>query len=159
LVEDLQTKAPLDWAELQKKVPNVVRLGYHEDATSALSQWHIPLAHYLESWGDALTAGGDYLSMQPMILPLFGGLSEIELINMLLGGPKLQGPELIQETFRLTNPRAIFKQCGRAFCTTVLLRTFKALISKRIQRRRSRNSAPRFRVASAPPTPESPEIV
>ena len=63
LVEDLQTKAPLDWAELQKKVPNVVRLGYHEDATSALSQWHIPLAHYLESWGDALTAGGDYLSM------------------------------------------------------------------------------------------------
>jgi len=37
--------------------------------------------------------------MQPMILPLFGGLSEIELINLLLGGPKLQGPELIQETF------------------------------------------------------------
>jgi molybdopterin-containing oxidoreductase family iron-sulfur binding subunit len=86
LVEDSQTKAPLDWAELQKKVPNIVRLGYHEDATSALSQWHIPLAHYLESWGDALTAGGDYLSIQPMILPLFGGLSEIELMNMLLGG-------------------------------------------------------------------------
>ena len=70
LVEDLQTKVPLDWAELQKKVPNIVRLGYHEDATSALSQWHIPLAHYLESWGDALTTGGDYLSIQPMILPL-----------------------------------------------------------------------------------------
>src|SRR6266699_1127992 len=47
LVEDLQTKEPLDWAELQKKVPNILRLGYHEDATSALSQWHIPLAHYL----------------------------------------------------------------------------------------------------------------
>ena len=26
----------LDWADLQKKVPEVVRLGYHEDATSAL---------------------------------------------------------------------------------------------------------------------------
>src|SRR5262249_16944445 len=47
LVEDLQTKTPLDWAALQKKVPNVVRLGYHEDATSASSQWHLPLAHYL----------------------------------------------------------------------------------------------------------------
>src|SRR5262245_50364455 len=52
LVEELQTKEPLDWAELQKKVPNILRLGYHEDATSALSRWHIPLAHYLESWGD-----------------------------------------------------------------------------------------------------------
>jgi hypothetical protein len=78
-------------------------------------QWHIPLAHYLESWGDALTAGGDYLSMQPMILPLFGGLSEIELINMLLGGPKLQGPELIQETFRLTNPPGDFQTVWSRF--------------------------------------------
>src|SRR5439155_12514459 len=93
LVEDLQTSALLDWADLQKKVPNIVRLGYHEDATSALSQWHIPLAHYLESWGDALTAGGDYLSIQPMILSLFGGLSDIELLHMLLGGSKLQGSD------------------------------------------------------------------
>src|SRR5207244_9037909 len=85
LVEDLQTRAPLDWADLQKKVPNIVRLGYHEDATSALSQWHIPLAHYLASWGDALTAAGDLLSIQAMILPLFGGLCDIELSNMLIG--------------------------------------------------------------------------
>ncbi|HEX3620649.1 MAG TPA: TAT-variant-translocated molybdopterin oxidoreductase, partial [Candidatus Udaeobacter sp.] len=67
LVQDRQTNLPLDWADLQKKVPEIVRLGYHEDATSALSQWHVPLAHYLESWGDALTSGGDYLSIQPMI--------------------------------------------------------------------------------------------
>jgi len=74
LAEDRETKLPLDWSDLQKKVPEIVRLGYHEDATSALSHWHVPLAHYLESWGDALTCGGDYLSIQPMILPLFGGL-------------------------------------------------------------------------------------
>ncbi len=115
LVEDPQTKAPLDWADLQKKVPSIVRLGYHEDATSALSQWHVPLAHYLESWGDTLTAGGDYLSIQPMILPLFGGLSEIELINMLLGGAKTQGPELVQETFRLTNPPGDFQTVWSQF--------------------------------------------
>ena len=39
-----------------KKGAGVVRLGYYEDATSALSHWHVPAAHYLESWGDALTA-------------------------------------------------------------------------------------------------------
>src|SRR5437667_8881121 len=115
LVEDPQTKLPLDWADLQKKVPEIVRLGYHEDATSALSHWHVPLAHYLESWGDALTSGGDYLSIQPMILPLFGGLSEIELLNALLGAPKIEGPELVQETFRKTNPPGDFQTAWSRF--------------------------------------------
>ena len=92
LAQDREPKQPLDWADLQKKVPDVVRLGYHEDATSALSQWHVPVAHYLESWGDALTSDGAYLSIQPMILPLFGGLSEIELMNILLGGSESGRP-------------------------------------------------------------------
>jgi len=115
LVQDRQTNLPLDWADLQKKVPEIVRLGYHEDATSALSHWHVPLAHYLESWGDALTAGGGYLSIQPMILPLFGGLSEIELLNGLLGRPKTEGPELVQETFRATNPPGDFQTAWSRF--------------------------------------------
>src|SRR5260370_13348036 len=68
LVQDRQTNLPLDWADLQKKVPEIVRLRYHEDATSALSQWHVPLAPYLGSWGDALTSRRDYLSIPPMIL-------------------------------------------------------------------------------------------
>ena len=74
-----------------------------------------PLAHYLESWGDALTSEGAYLAIQPMILPLFGGLSEIELLNALLGGPKLEGPELVQETFRATNPPGDFETAWSRF--------------------------------------------
>src|SRR5437763_16520101 len=70
LVEDRKTNLPLDWAELQKKEPESVRLGYHKDATSALSQWHVPTAHYLESWRDARTADAAYSSIQPLILPL-----------------------------------------------------------------------------------------
>ncbi|MDQ6809245.1 MAG: TAT-variant-translocated molybdopterin oxidoreductase, partial [Verrucomicrobiota bacterium] len=105
---DKATKAPVDWAELQKNVPDVIRVGYHEDATSMLSHWHVPAAHFLESWGDALTAEGAYLAVQPMILPLFGGLSDIELVNALLGQPKVEGPELVQETFRATAPPGDF---------------------------------------------------
>lgn len=100
--------APVDWADLQKTVPDVVRLGYYEDATSELSKWHVPAAHYLEAWGDALTSEGAYLAVQPMILPLFGGLSELELLNLVLGGPKVEGPELVQETFRATAPPGDF---------------------------------------------------
>jgi molybdopterin-containing oxidoreductase family iron-sulfur binding subunit len=110
-----EKKLPLDWADLQKRVPEVVRLGYHEDATSALSHWHVPAAHHLESWGDALASDGSYLSIQPMILPLFGGLSEIEVMNSLLGGPKINGPELVQETFRATNPPGDFPTAWSKF--------------------------------------------
>src|SRR5438876_133605 len=115
LEEDRETQLLLDWDDLQKNVPEIVRLGYHEDCTSALSQWHVPAAHYMESWGDALTADGEYLSVQPMILPLFGGLSEIELLNTLLGGPKAEGPELVQQTFRATNPPGDFETAWSRF--------------------------------------------
>src|SRR5664279_4827193 len=111
---DREAKEPVDWTDLQKRVPDVVRLGHYEDATSALSNWHVPAAHYLESWGDALTSEGAYLAIQPMILPLFGGLSELDLMNALLGAPKVDGPELVQETFRATAPPADFAAaCSR----------------------------------------------
>src|SRR5204862_6933817 len=90
LAQDRETKLPLDWVDLQKKVPQIVRLGYYEDSTSALSQWHVPAAHYLESWGDALTTNGDYLSIQPSIFPLFSSLSVLAFLNALLGGPAIQ---------------------------------------------------------------------
>ena len=108
ITQDRETKGPVDWADLQKRVPDVVRLGHYEDATSALSNWHVPAAHYLEAWGDALTSEGAYLAIQPMILPLFGGLSEIELMNAVLGAPKVEGPEFVQETFRATAPPGDF---------------------------------------------------
>jgi MoCo/4Fe-4S cofactor protein with predicted Tat translocation signal len=104
LVVDAQTSAPLDWPDLQKRVPDVVRLGYYEDETSPHCRWNIPGSHFLESWGDALTNEGHYLAIQPMILPLFGGLSELDLLNAILGRPKVEGPDLIQETFRSTSP-------------------------------------------------------
>jgi MoCo/4Fe-4S cofactor protein with predicted Tat translocation signal len=109
ITQDREAKGPVDWTDLQKRIPDVVRLGYYEDATSALSNWHVPAAHYLEAWGDALTSEGAYLAIQPMILPLFGGLSEIELMNAVLGAPKVEGPELVQETFRATAPPGDFE--------------------------------------------------
>src|SRR5438477_3051673 len=161
LAEDKQKSLPLDWADLQKRVPEIVRLGYHEDATSMLSQWHVPAAHYLESWGDALTADGDYLSIQPMILPIFGGLSEIELLNALLGGPKTEGPELVQETFRsTTNPPGDFQTAWSNF----LHDGFASHFQPRDQSSSFNASAVAPQVQRswklpAAPAPDSPEIV
>ncbi len=115
LAQNRQTRQPLDWADLQKMVPDVIRLGHYEDATSALSQWHVPVAHYLECWGDGLTNGGGYVAMQPMILPLFGGLSELDMLQLVGGQPAAAGPELIQETFRATNPPGDFATAWNKF--------------------------------------------
>ena len=62
--------ADLDWSGVQRSIPEVVRLGYHVDETSAEANWHVPEAHFLESWGDQRAVDGTYLPIQPMILPL-----------------------------------------------------------------------------------------
>jgi molybdopterin-containing oxidoreductase family iron-sulfur binding subunit len=92
--------APVDlgWAELQKKVPQVIRHGYYEDETSALSGVHIAAAHYLESWGDARTADGTVVPIQPMILPLFGGLTQNEVLALVGLLPDADPYKLVFET-------------------------------------------------------------
>ncbi|PYS41446.1 MAG: hypothetical protein DMF71_11230 [Acidobacteria bacterium] len=82
LVSDRSTNLPLDWADLQKKVPEIVRLGYYEDATSELSHWHIPAAHYLESWGDTRSYDGTVTIVQPLIAPLYEGKTAHEVLSL-----------------------------------------------------------------------------
>ena len=77
--------AELDWPALQKAVPEVIRHGYYVDETSALGGIHIAGTHFLESWGDARTSDGTIVPVQPMILPLFGGMGELELLARVLG--------------------------------------------------------------------------
>jgi molybdopterin-containing oxidoreductase family iron-sulfur binding subunit len=91
--------ADLNWPALQSSVPNTIHLANLPNATSKQSTWSIPGTHYLESWGDALGSDGSYLSIQPMIQPLWDGQSQLDLLSKLLGQPKPIGPGLIQETF------------------------------------------------------------
>jgi MoCo/4Fe-4S cofactor protein with predicted Tat translocation signal len=160
LTPDLVTSQLLDWADLQKKVANVVRVGYYEDATSALSKWHVPAAHFLESWGDAMTERSGYLAIQPMILPLFGGLSDIEVINSVLGKPTTDGPELVQETFRSTNPPGDFATAWSLF----LRDGFAAHVtgnekSPAFNANASASIARNLWTSASAPTLKSPEIV
>lgn len=98
--------ADLGWAALQSKVANVFHLGTHVDETAAAAQWHLPMAHFLEAWGDAVLEDGSLGCIQPMILPLWGGVSVLQLIARLAGVASpagklfVEGPELIQETLR-----------------------------------------------------------
>ncbi len=73
--------ADLKFAESFAKLKNSVHLGTRTDATAHASTWHLPAAHYLESWSDAHSSSGVYTVVQPMILPLYNEcVSEFELL-------------------------------------------------------------------------------
>ncbi|MDP0489525.1 MAG: TAT-variant-translocated molybdopterin oxidoreductase [Verrucomicrobiota bacterium JB023] len=82
--------ADVQFKELLAKVPTTIHLGLRADHTARACSWHVPAAHYLESWGDTRTASGSHLLVQPMILPLHGGVGELELLSAFLGDGSLQ---------------------------------------------------------------------
>ena len=94
--------ADLDFAAAMAKVPQTIALGHSVDETSAGAEWHIPSAHYLESWGDARAVGGTVSVVQPLILPLFGGKSAIEVLGLMYSGQDRPGYDIVRETWNET---------------------------------------------------------
>jgi MoCo/4Fe-4S cofactor protein with predicted Tat translocation signal len=91
----------LNWSSKQKP-KMVVRLGYYEDETFEISDWHFPLAHFLESWGDAvIESDGLLVPTQPLIQPLFGGLTELEFLARIAGESRMNPYEIVREMFSI----------------------------------------------------------
>jgi len=107
--------ADLNWSQTQRKAKTVVRLGYYEDETFAASDWHLPLAHYLESWGDARTSDGTLVPVQPLIEPLFGGITELEVLARIGGLEKTSPYDVVRETFRAFVPAGDFEEAWKKF--------------------------------------------
>jgi molybdopterin-containing oxidoreductase family iron-sulfur binding subunit len=92
--------ADLDFAAAIAKVPHSIALGHSVDETSSKAEWHIPRAHYLESWGDARAVGGTLSVVQPLILPLYGGQTPVEVLGLMIAGKNRPGYEIVQETWK-----------------------------------------------------------
>jgi MoCo/4Fe-4S cofactor protein with predicted Tat translocation signal len=92
--------ADLDFASALSKVPHSIALSHTVDETSSKAEWHIPLAHYLEAWADARAVGGTVSVVQPLILPLFGGRSAVEVLGVMVEGKDRPGHEIVRETWK-----------------------------------------------------------
>ena len=68
-----------------RRVAHSTYVGLHADETSQASHWYVPLAHYLESWGDARAYDGTLSVVQPLVQPLFGARQEVEVLSALAG--------------------------------------------------------------------------
>jgi molybdopterin-containing oxidoreductase family iron-sulfur binding subunit len=93
--------ADLKLAERIKKADVSVHLGAYADETAAACDWHIPEAHYLESWGDARAFDGTASVIQPLIAPLYrDALSAHELLSGLVEGSRRTGHDLVRQYWR-----------------------------------------------------------
>ncbi len=72
-------------------------LGSHRNETAELCQWHIPEAHYLESWSDARAYDGTVSIIQPLIEPLYGGRTAHEVMSVISGQSGITGRDIVQQ--------------------------------------------------------------
>ena len=64
------------------KVKLRAHLNLYNNETSEICHWHIPMTHYLESWGDARAYDGAATIVQPLIAPLYEGKTAYEVLAL-----------------------------------------------------------------------------
>jgi molybdopterin-containing oxidoreductase family iron-sulfur binding subunit len=92
--------ADLNFADAFNKAKLVAHLGSHVDETGQIAHWHIPAAHYLESWSDARAYDGTVSIVQPLIDPLYGGKTAHHFFQALLDEPGLSPYDAVRETWK-----------------------------------------------------------
>lgn len=90
------TPQSMGFVEALSKVPLRVHLSQYYDETSMLSDWHVPEAHFLESWGDTRAFDGTVSIIQPLIAPLYGGRTAHDIVGLLAGEQGRTAYEIIQ---------------------------------------------------------------
>ncbi|WP_108004896.1 TAT-variant-translocated molybdopterin oxidoreductase [Mycoplana dimorpha] len=91
----------LDFAGAMQKVAVRIHAGLYQDETAALSHWHVPLQHDLESWSDARSVDGAVTIVQPLVRPFYDARSAHVVLENLMGR-QANDRELVQQTWRET---------------------------------------------------------
>ncbi len=86
----------LGFAAALHQVKLRIHAGAYEDETGLRCDWHLPLAHPLEAWGDARSVDGTVGLMQPTVAPLYDGRSAAEILSLLTDGDPKGGLALLQ---------------------------------------------------------------
>ena len=102
--------ADLQFGERLAKVGMRIHLGLYADETSLLCHWHVPEAHFLESWGDVRSHDGTVALMQPLIAPLYDGKTAHELLAACLESPETTSYDVVRAYWRTQHTGADFER-------------------------------------------------
>ncbi len=152
--------AAYDLAGALKNIEQVIQLSAYVNETTAAAGWHIPQAHFLESWGDTRAVDGALSITQPMILPLFDAKGDVEFLNLIATGEDKRGYDIVRETWNdilkggdfekswrqilhdgvyagqsrpVQKPEPKFDRDNRKFITRALMAPFKELSSDNME--------------------------
>lgn len=104
----------LDFAHHLESVDTTIHLSLYRNETSKACRWQVPRAHPLESWGDARSYDGTLSIIQPLIAPLYGGKTIIEVLAAVLNEEPTKGYDIVRRTLRgLCDPGPQFEAFWR----------------------------------------------
>ena len=103
----------LDFARALQKAKLRVHHTLFANETSELCQWQIPATHFLESWSDVQAYDGTVSIIQPLILPLYDGVSVHWLLDAFITQPPRSAYEIIRETWQKGSNPDDFEQQWR----------------------------------------------
>jgi MoCo/4Fe-4S cofactor protein with predicted Tat translocation signal len=116
--------ADLDFPNKYQKAALRVHVGSHQDETAQYCQWHVPLSHPLEMWGDARAYDGTVSLIQPLISPLYQSRSAYEILAAFnppltdkspadQPGPDQSGYDMIRKYWMAQKPSGDFEAWWR----------------------------------------------
>ena len=129
--------ADLNFLEALKKIAFRAHLGLYSNETAAWCHWHVPEAHYLESWSDARAYDGTASIVQPLIAPLYDGKTPHDILNVLLNRTGKSAHDTVQDYWRAQHKGADFEDFWK---TSLFYGVIDGTAFRRKSRRRRRRS-------------------
>ncbi len=98
-----------DFKSALQKAKWRAHLSLYNDETSEFCHWHVPQAHYLESWSDTRAQDGTVTFVQPLIEPLYAGRSAHEIFSALAGQSGKSPHDTVREYWQTQRKDADFE--------------------------------------------------
>src|SRR5215475_942021 len=105
--------ADLGFSGAMNRVALRAHLSLYDDETSALCQWHVPEAHFLEGWSDGRAYDGTASIVQPLIAPLYSGKSAHEFLAAMSEQPEWSGYDIVRAYWQKQHTGADFETFWR----------------------------------------------
>jgi Fe-S-cluster-containing dehydrogenase component len=93
----------LNFCDLLAKVPFTAHLSVFRNETSETCGWFIPQTHFLEDWGDARAFDGTLTIQQPLIEPLYEGMSPHEFLAFAAGDTASTSHDIVRKQWSSLN--------------------------------------------------------
>ncbi len=100
----------LDFAGALQKVKLRVHQALHVNETSRRCDWQVPATHFLESWSDVTAPDGSVTVVQPLIAPLYEGVSAHELLDAFLQQPVRSSYDIVRAMHQGAAPAPDFDE-------------------------------------------------